>query len=116
VSDTIAAAPPSIPMNSRRFGRPAYTPPPPVYNWTGLYWGGNVGFSWGDAKNDATVLSVGTFSESTRRALAFGMTELAIREDDLLNAYHLPLASLRHTSCSSESMRRSSGNASSRNC
>jgi hypothetical protein len=27
--------------------RPAYTPPPPpVYNWTGLYWGGNIGYSW----------------------------------------------------------------------
>src|SRR6266700_5037879 len=50
--------------------RPAYTPPlpppPPVYSWTGLYWGGNVGYSWGDAKNEATVLGVGTFSESAK--------------------------------------------------
>ena len=31
--------------------KPAYTPPPPpVYTWTGLYWGVNVGYSWGEAK------------------------------------------------------------------
>ena len=38
--------------------RPAYKsapPPPPVYTWTGLYWGVNVGYSWGEAKNDATL-------------------------------------------------------------
>jgi outer membrane immunogenic protein len=33
---------------------PAYTPPPPplAYNWTGFYVGGNVGYSWGRARND----------------------------------------------------------------
>jgi outer membrane immunogenic protein len=49
--------------------RPAYSPPPPapppVYTWTGLYWGGNVGYSWGRAKNDANVGFV-TFSESEK--------------------------------------------------
>jgi outer membrane immunogenic protein len=36
--------------------RPAYTPPPPpVYNWTGLYWDGNIGYSWGEVKRDFTV-------------------------------------------------------------
>jgi opacity protein-like surface antigen len=35
--------------------RPAYAPPPPVYSWTGLYWGVNVGYSWGEAKRDATL-------------------------------------------------------------
>src|SRR5262245_34248490 len=49
-------------------------------------------------------------------AFAFGMTELAIREDELPDPDHLPLDSLRHTSCSSVLMRRSSGNARSRNC
>ncbi len=49
--------------------RPAYTPPPPpapVYTWTGLYWGGNIGYSWGHAKTEATVLGLGTFSESQK--------------------------------------------------
>jgi outer membrane immunogenic protein len=36
--------------------RPMYTPPPaPVYSWTGIYWGGNVGYSWGQSKNDAAL-------------------------------------------------------------
>jgi len=33
---------------------PAYAPPP-VYNWTGGYWGGNIGYGWGEAKYDAAV-------------------------------------------------------------
>jgi outer membrane immunogenic protein len=54
---------------------PAYAPPPPpVYNWTGGYWGGNVGYSWGHAKVDGatriTNLGVAvagtTFSESQK--------------------------------------------------
>lgn len=45
--------------------RPAYAPPPaPVYSWTGMYWGGNVGYSWGQSKFDATFTGVGTFSRS----------------------------------------------------
>ena len=35
--------------------RPAYAPPPPAYNWTGGYWGGNIGYSWGQAKNDSAA-------------------------------------------------------------
>ena len=44
------------------YARPAYTPPPPplpVYSWTGLYFGGNVGYSWGQAKSDRTGSLVG---------------------------------------------------------
>jgi outer membrane immunogenic protein len=44
--------------------RPAYTPPPPAFSWNGWYIGGNVGYSWGTAKVDATesttVLGGGT--------------------------------------------------------
>ena len=40
--------------------RPVYAPPPPpVYSWTGIYWGGNVGYSWGQSKNDRTGSIVG---------------------------------------------------------
>ena len=49
--------------------RPAYKaapPPPPVYSWTGLYWGVNVGYSWGQAKDEVSLLGVGTFSESQK--------------------------------------------------
>jgi outer membrane immunogenic protein len=27
-------------------------PPAPVYSWTGWYVGGNIGYSWGNAKTD----------------------------------------------------------------
>jgi outer membrane immunogenic protein len=49
--------------------RPAYKAaplPPPVYSWTGIYWGVNVGYSWGEAKNDVTLLGVGTASSSRK--------------------------------------------------
>src|SRR3954467_8546829 len=46
--------------------RPAYAPPPPVYSWTGLYWGVNIGYSWGQAKDEVTLAGVGTFSESQK--------------------------------------------------
>jgi outer membrane immunogenic protein len=46
---------------------PAYQVPlTRVYSWTGLYMGGNVGYSSGYAKNDETLLGVGDRSESHR--------------------------------------------------
>jgi outer membrane immunogenic protein len=48
--------------------RPVYAPPPapvPVYTWTGIYWGANVGYSWGQSKNDRSLINLGvTASES----------------------------------------------------
>jgi outer membrane immunogenic protein len=47
--------------------RPVYRAPPPVvavYTWTGLYWGANVGYSWGQAKYDATLIFAGATSRS----------------------------------------------------
>jgi outer membrane immunogenic protein len=50
------------------YARPAYAPPPaaplPVYTWTGMYWGANVGYSWGTSRYDATLTGVGTISNS----------------------------------------------------
>src|SRR5207247_8518902 len=54
---------------------PAYTPAPapaPLYTWTGLYWGANVGYSWGQSKFDATLTGVGTLSRSTNLDGAIG--------------------------------------------
>ena len=49
--------------------RPSYAPappPPPVYSWTGLYWGVNIGYSWGEAKNEATLqLAPGVFGTAS---------------------------------------------------
>lgn len=50
--------------NAADLSRPAYAPPPPVYSWTGLYWGANIGYSWGESKYDATFGGVGTLSTS----------------------------------------------------
>jgi outer membrane immunogenic protein len=52
--------------------RPYVKAPPPivaVYNWTGFYIGGNIGYSWGRSRDDSTVTNgVGTalFASSDR--------------------------------------------------
>lgn len=37
---------------------------PMVYNWTGLYFGANVGYSWGEANYDSVLAGIGTISRS----------------------------------------------------
>jgi outer membrane immunogenic protein len=41
--------------------RPAYgaPSPAPVYTWTGMYLGANVGYSWGQSKNDGALPGFG---------------------------------------------------------
>src|SRR3954453_13373423 len=47
-------------------GPPSQPAPPPVYSWTGLYWGVNVGYSWGEAKNEATLqIAPGVFGTAS---------------------------------------------------
>ena len=41
--------------------RPAYKAaplPPPVYSWTGIYWGVNVGYSWGFAASRLSMIRI----------------------------------------------------------
>jgi outer membrane immunogenic protein len=37
-----------------------------MYSWTGLYWGVNVGYSWGRDKNTWTLAGVGSLAESQK--------------------------------------------------
>ena len=41
--------------------RPMAAPPPIIYNWTGFYFGGNIGGLW-DNNNDVDVVSLGVFN------------------------------------------------------
>ena len=41
-------------------------PPPPLYSWSGLYLGVNIGYSWGEAKYDAVLTGVGTASRAEK--------------------------------------------------
>src|SRR5262249_11776194 len=43
---------------------PAYKalpPPPPIYSWTGFYFGGHVGTGWGTTEADINSFTVGPF-------------------------------------------------------
>jgi outer membrane immunogenic protein len=51
-------------------GRPVYKAPPPplpppIYNWTGFYIGGNGGYAWGGSNVSTTVASAGTYFVAT---------------------------------------------------
>jgi outer membrane immunogenic protein len=41
-------------------------PPAPVYSWTGLYVGANVGYAWGAANYDAVLTGIGPASRSEK--------------------------------------------------
>jgi outer membrane immunogenic protein len=48
--------------------RPAYgaPSPAPVYTWTGMYLGANVGYSWGQSKNDGALPGFGFTTNETQ--------------------------------------------------
>jgi len=52
----------------------AYAPPPvPYSNWTGYYFGGNIGYSWGRSENDVTITGLpGTLLGLSTASLARG--------------------------------------------
>ena len=33
---------------------PVYLPPPPIFTWTGIYVGGQIGYAWASGNNDFT--------------------------------------------------------------
>jgi len=41
-------------------------PPPPLYSWSGLYLGVNIGYSWGEAKYDAVLTGVGAATRAEK--------------------------------------------------
>ncbi len=42
-------------------GPPVYTPPPPIFTWTGFYIGGDVGYAFGVDSVSPTIADGGTF-------------------------------------------------------
>ncbi len=41
-------------------------PPPPLYTWSGLYLGVNIGYSWGEARYDAVLTGVGAATRAEK--------------------------------------------------
>jgi outer membrane immunogenic protein len=62
--------------NAADLSRPAYAPPPPAYSWSGFYIGGNVGYSWGNAKYD---------SNTSVTALGVSLAGTSISESQKIN-------------------------------
>jgi outer membrane immunogenic protein len=44
----------------------AAPPPAPIYTWTGMYWGANIGYSWGQSKNDRTLFGLGVTARESQ--------------------------------------------------
>lgn len=58
----------------RPVGKAAVVPPPAVYNWTGFYIGGNVGYGWGRVTVDASLGGFsGSASEDLRGVIGGGL-------------------------------------------
>ena len=55
---------------------PVYLPPPPIFTWTGIYVGGQIGYAWASGNNDFTGFDPffgpgGTFISSMNTASFF---------------------------------------------
>ena len=55
--------------------RPAYTPPPPVYTWTGFYIGGNLGGAWARGSVNDSLFGL---SASSNRSGFIGGGQLGV--------------------------------------
>jgi outer membrane immunogenic protein len=51
---------------------PVYVPPPPIFTWTGLYLGGEVGYQWGDVTK-SSFNSAGAFAANEPTGLPTGV-------------------------------------------
>jgi outer membrane immunogenic protein len=49
-----------------RYKAPPPLPPPPLYNWTGLYVGVNIGYGWGEARYEAVRTTTGSLSRTEK--------------------------------------------------
>ncbi len=51
---------------------PVYLPPPPIFTWTGIYIGGQVGYAWGSGGNRFTAFDprTATFVDKILRRYA----------------------------------------------
>jgi len=67
VALAVLAGAPAFAADLRVRPAPVYkAPPPALYNWTGFYWGVNIGYSWGRHRNDWTVAGFPAASESQK--------------------------------------------------
>jgi outer membrane immunogenic protein len=63
---------------------PAAPPPPPVYNWTGLYVGGNVGYGWGVSSDLETTVADPFGIGLVALAAAGGLQRPDVRPDGVI--------------------------------
>ena len=56
-----------------RKGEPVYVPPPPVFTWTGVYVGADLGYQWGTATTGIYSAPGGAFSANLSNYGAYGV-------------------------------------------